>query len=90
MPELEAVSAQFVGGQVNVEVGDDVPAAQVVEHAGKIKGLLPIAEALVRQVEAPADSPLHLASAVEFVLEALHVHDKLSKFTFRERTYYRK
>ncbi len=90
MPQLDSLSTQFVGGKVTVEVGDDVAAETVVEHARQVKGLLPAAEGLVRQAEGPKDSPLHLASAVEFVLEALHVHDKLSKFTFRERTYYRK
>lgn len=87
--ELEGVVAQFAGGKVNIEVGDDVPADAVLEHARAIKGLLPAAEVVCRQAGG-GESPLHLAGAVEFVLEALHVHDKLSKYTFRERTYYRK
>ncbi len=33
---------------------------------------------------------LLLASAIEFVLEALHVNNKLSKFSFHERTYYKR
>ncbi len=32
---------------------------------------------------------LHLATAVGFVLGALHVNDKLSKYTLRDRTFYR-
>ncbi len=86
---LEGVVAQFAGGKVNLEVGDDVPAEAVVEHAQAIKGLVPAAGAVRKQAGGP-DSPLHLASAIELVLEALHVHDKLSKYTFRDRTYYRK
>ena len=88
--ELEAITEQFLGGKTVIEVGDDVPAAEVVEHARNIKGLIPLAEGLCRQVEEDKTSPGHLASAVEFVLEALHVNDKLSKYTFRERTYYKK
>ena len=87
--DMEGVVAQFLGGKANVEVGDDVPAAEVVESTRRIKGLLPMAESLCKQVEAPAESALHLASAVEFVLEGLHVHDKLSKYTFNERVYYK-
>jgi len=87
--DLEGLVAQFAGGKVNVEVGDDVPASAVLAGARKLKGLLPAAEGLCKQVRLAADSPLHLASAVEFVLEGLHVHDKLSKYTFQERVFYK-
>jgi magnesium chelatase subunit I len=87
--DLEGVVAQFVGGKVNIEVGDDVPASNVVEHTKSIRGLHDFARGVCRQVEASADDPLHLASAIEFILEALHVNDKLSKYTFRERTFYK-
>jgi len=99
--DLEGVIARFAGGQVNIEVGDDVPAAEVIEHARKIKGLLEAAAAVARHgtqglgprsrggAPPDGDDPLHMASAVEFVLEALHVNDKLSKYAFRERTFYK-
>jgi magnesium chelatase subunit I len=86
---LESVVAQFAGGKVNIEVGDDVPADKVLQNARGSAGLLEAAEAVARRAEAPAGSKLHLAGAVEFVLEALHVSDKLSKYTFRERTFYK-
>ncbi len=94
--DLESVVAQFLGGKVQIEVGDDVPAADVVENAGRIEGLLAAAESVQRQAtdgragDPPVREALHLAGAVEFVLEALHVHDKLSKFTFKERTFYKR
>jgi magnesium chelatase subunit I len=109
---LEEIIARFAG-KTNIEVGDDVPAGAVCQHAQAIRGLLPAAEAVVaagvaagragaavpEPPERPGASParpapdtaaLHLAAAVEFVLEALHVHDKLSKYTFRERTFYKR
>jgi len=135
LAELEGVVAQFVGGKVNVEVGDDVPAAEVLKNTASIKGLHDFARGVVkgsvdvssasggtgvspvsagapprryegtkgerskarREGEAPAEphaqhgdsSGLRLAAAIELVLEALHVHDKLSKYTFRERTFYK-
>ncbi|TWT43993.1 hypothetical protein RAS1_03970 [Phycisphaerae bacterium RAS1] len=88
MSDLEGTIAQFAGGKVNIEVGDDVPSAQVVEHARRIKGLIPAAESLNKQAECETDEA-HLASAAEFVLEGLHVNDKLSKYTFKERTFYK-
>jgi magnesium chelatase subunit I len=94
----EPIVAAFLGGKVNVEVGDDLPAEQVLRNAASIRGLLPLAEAVVQAGErdggvepAPSEhQTLHLASAVEFVLEALHVNNKLSKHSFQERVFYRK
>lgn len=97
--QTQQIVNSFLGGKTNIEVGDDVPAVEVVTGARKIKGLLEAAEGVCRQAdvgEAPRATSgstcreLHLASAVEFVLEALHVNDKLSKYTFRERTFYKK
>jgi magnesium chelatase subunit I len=97
--QTQRIVNSFLGGKTNIEVGDDVAAGEVVAGARKIKGLLEAAEAVCRQADAdePAGASavgerheLHLASAVEFVLEALHVNNKLSKYTFRERTFYKK
>lgn len=101
--DCESLVAQFAGGKVNIEVGDDVPAAQVVAGARSIKGLVALAETALRQLEtaksqqassglrtdASTRAELMLASAIEFVLEGLHVHNKLSKYTLRERTFYK-
>ncbi len=94
MSDLEPVVAAFAGGKTNVEVGDDVPAAEVLRNTEALGPLHDLARGVCRQAdsqggEATADDPQHLASAVEFILEALHVSDKLSKYLFRERTYYR-
>jgi hypothetical protein len=77
-------------------VGDDVAAERVVENAAAIKGLTDVAAGVLKVADSHADgavssgSTLHLASAIEFVLEALHVNDKLSKYAFRERTFYKR
>ncbi|MGE0480336.1 MAG: sigma 54-interacting transcriptional regulator [Phycisphaerae bacterium] len=88
-PDTESVVAQFTGGKVNIEVGDDLPAAEVVAHAEKVRGLIAVAQGVLKGCEERVDSPLLLASAVEFVLEALHVRNKLSKYALRERTFYK-
>ena len=89
MHDLEGVVAQFAGGKVNIEVGDDVPAERVVESARRLDGLLPAAEAIARRAECPSGSAFHLASAIEFVLEGLHVNNRLTKYSLRERTFYK-
>lgn len=134
--ELEGVVAQFAGGKVNVEVGDDVAAEDVLRNTAPIQGLHAAATALMKASGAFAFTPdgaaaddagassggtdradkgrrsaarlqpavqttrlsgdrlehasLHLAAAIEFVLEALHVHNKLSKLTMRQRTFYKR
>ena len=88
--DLEAVTTQFLGGKTSIEAGDDLPAAQIVENAGRIKGLLPVAEEVCRRAECPVGSAGHLAVAVELVLEALHVNNKLSKVALRSRTFYKR
>jgi magnesium chelatase subunit I len=90
LDKLTPLVEKFAGGKVNVEVGDEVAAADAVANTARIAGLHDAAKALCRTCELPADDPLHLAGAVEFVLEALHVHDKLSKYVYRERTFYKK
>jgi hypothetical protein len=61
----------------------------VVDTANRIPALKKAAEDLCRSIEVPADDVHQLASAVEFVLEGLHVNDRLSKYRFRERTFYK-
>ncbi len=88
--DLEGLTTQFAGGKTAIEVGDDVPAAEVVRNAEALKGLMGVARAVLKQIDAPADHAGYTASAIEFVLEGLHVHDKLSKYSMRERTVYKK
>lgn len=88
--DLEDVIAGFLGGKMNVEVGDDMPAAEVIDNTRRVRGLHRSAASVCRQTEADPGNPLHLASAIEFVLEALHVNDRLSKYAFHERTFYKR
>lgn len=89
LDDLEVIVAQFAGGKVNIEVGDDVPAADVLKNTAQLKGLHEFACGVCKQVQTSGDSDLHLAAAIEFILDALHVRDKLSKYVFHERTFYK-
>jgi magnesium chelatase subunit I len=58
----------------NVEVSDRMPAAEVLSGLDEIAGLR---EAAVRL--AGGDSPARIASAIEFILEGLHLSNRLNR-----------
>lgn len=57
-----------------VEVGPMMPAADYLDGLDEIPGLRDAAAGL-----AGGDSPARLASAIEFILEGLHLHNRLNK-----------
>jgi magnesium chelatase subunit I len=70
--ELEELVKGFEGG-LRIEASDSMPVAGDVRHLGHVKGL----EAAVSRLG--ASQPAVIASAVEFVLEGLHLSRKLNK-----------
>ena len=71
-PELEPVVTAFQG-TVAVQVADDMPSREYVRQAGDVPALRAVAQKL------GATDPATLASAVEFILEGLHLSKKLNK-----------
>jgi magnesium chelatase subunit I len=88
--DLEPVVQQFQGAKVNAEVGDDVKADAIVGSARRLNGLLEAAREVCRKAEMPPDEPSALASGVEFVLEALYVNNRLSKYAYQGSTFYKR
>ena len=86
---LETVVQQFADGNTHVEVGDDVASQDLADAMEKIEGLKPAAERVCRALERPADAA-NLASAAEFVLESLYVGNRLTKYAYHGRTYYKR
>jgi magnesium chelatase subunit I len=70
---LKKVIEYFEGGG-GVEVSDSMPAAEYLEG---IRGIPGLREAIVAL--GPFESPALMAAASEFILEGLHVHQKLNK-----------
>ena len=87
---LEPIIQQFQAGKVNVEIGDDLRADQIVKSAGAIRDLLKTAKKLCTDAGLSADDPAAQASAAEFILEALYVNDRLSKYIYRGSTFYKR
>jgi magnesium chelatase subunit I len=80
--ELRPVVDHFETGQ-SIEIGDDLPARVVLERIGKVPGLRKRADELAASSIANLTErdarDIACSSAAEFILEGLHVHNKLNK-----------
>jgi magnesium chelatase subunit I len=82
-PELESVVKVFEG-TLAIQVADDMPSGEYVRQVGELPPLRTLAQKL------GATEPATLASAVEFVLEGLHLSKKLNKDTQAGAARYRR
>jgi magnesium chelatase subunit I len=82
-PELESVVKVFEG-TLAIQVADDMPTADYVRQVAELPPLRTLAQKL------GATEPATLASAVEFVLEGLHLTKKLNKDTHAGAARYRR
>jgi len=73
LEELSGVVAAFHEGW-GVEVSDEMPSSGYLQGMDNIKGLRPAVAKLV-----PEGTPGQVASAIEFILEGLHLNNKLNK-----------
>jgi magnesium chelatase subunit I len=80
--EFRPMVDYFESGQ-SVEIGDMLPAKAVLERIAKVPGLRKRAEevsgALLPELKDREAREAATASAAEFILEGLHVHNKLNK-----------
>ena len=76
--EHEAIAEQFEHG-LKLTVGDDVSAEDQLASMKHVKGLEKAAVELARRLDVDPKDPQMLASVGEFLLEALYVHNRLSK-----------
>jgi magnesium chelatase subunit I len=81
--QLEGIVKQF-GNGFSIEVSDALTSKSYVKSLKEIDGLV----AAVKQVNA-SETPEIVASAVEFILEGLHLNKRLNKATVNGRTVYR-
>jgi magnesium chelatase subunit I len=80
---LDAVVEAFADGW-KVEVGDQLPSPEYAEGLDNIGGLRQAIEKL-----GEAESPARIASAVEFILEGMHLSNLLNKEVEGRRVLYR-
>jgi magnesium chelatase subunit I len=78
----------------SVELGDTLPARAVLDRVEKVPGLRKRADELARSflpdLADPAAREAATASAAEFILEGLHVHNKLNKTVKNGATAYKR
>ena len=79
--DVEDLAALFNNG-LSVEVGEALPSPAYQEIVAKIDGLGEVVGTLAGESEAAR------AAAIEFVLEGLHLHKRLNKYTVDGRASY--
>ena len=82
--EFEQLVAGFERG-LNVMVGDDLPSMEYVNQLSKVGGLSKAVDKLNGR-----GSPASIASAVEFILEGLHLNRRLNKDEVNGKVRYRR
>lgn len=80
-----AVVGWFEAGN-KIEIADDLPFNQYRDELGKVKGLR---EVTIKHLPEAKDDPYELASAMEFVLDALHQFSKIAKDEVESTTVYK-
>jgi magnesium chelatase subunit I len=88
LSEIEPIAEYFHDGDA-IQMGDETSSEEYPKLFKKLKGLGKSAEKLLKQTDSGKEPPF-LASAAEFVLEALYVNNLLSKYAFRKRTFYKR
>ena len=88
--ELDEIVSAFEGGLV-METGDGIPSREYVQWMREIPGLDDAVRRLgaLNDVRAPAEAPV-VASAVEFLLEGLHLQRRINKERTGSGTTYRR
>ena len=82
--DLEELTAQFSGG-FSVGVSDMMPARSYMSNVKEMMGLTKVIKAVTE-----SERPEEIASAVEFVLEGLHLNKRLNKSMLNGKTVYRR
>ena len=82
--EFDQLVAGFDRG-LNVQVGDDLPSMEYVTQLSKVGGLSKAVDKLNGR-----GSPANIASAVEFILEGLHLNRRLNKDEVNGKVRYRR
>ena len=88
--ELEGVIDAFTDKTTVIEIGDEVPTADLAASIEKIPPLKKAAVKLCAAAEQPFEDSAYLVAAAEFILEALYVGNRLSKYAYHGRTYFKR
>jgi len=90
LSDFETVIEAFSDKNVSVEIGDDVSTIELLAAMAKVPGLKKVAVAFCDSIDEPHNSEARLAAAAEFILEALYVSNRLSKYAYHGRTFFKR
>jgi magnesium chelatase subunit I len=85
----ETIVEQFKGN-LTFPAGDDLPADEFVANMKLIKGLPQAAAHLAKEMELDGGDTATLAAIGEFLLEGLYVHNRLSKYNSKGKTFFKR
>jgi magnesium chelatase subunit I len=88
--ELEPVIDAFSQARTNIEFGDDLSTSELAAAIEKLPALKKAAAKFCVKVDRPFEDPADLVAAAEFILEGLHVSNRLSKYTYRGKTVFKR
>jgi hypothetical protein len=77
-------------GNLTFPAGDELSGEEFVANMKAVPGLAKAAAKLGKELDLVVDEPLHLAAAGEFLLEALYVNDRLSKFNQKGKSFFKR
>ena len=87
---MEEVVDAFSERVRTVEIGDEVSTKQLAASVEKIPPLKQAAVKLCANAQQPTDDPAYLAAAAELLLDALYVNNRLSKYAFHGKTFFKR
>ncbi|CAN5417018.1 magnesium chelatase [soil metagenome] len=87
--DFDAVTEQFKGN-LTFPTGDELSATEFVANMKAIKSLPAAAIKLARELGIDSEDPAVVASVGEFLLEGLYVNDRLSKYSSKGKSFFRK
>lgn len=88
--DLEPVVAAFADKSFSLEAGDDLSTADLVANVNRVPALKSAATRLCDALGTPSNVIAHQVAAAEFVLEALYVSNRLSKYAYQRKTIFKR
>ncbi|HEX8914820.1 MAG TPA: sigma 54-interacting transcriptional regulator [Humisphaera sp.] len=87
--DYETISEQFKGN-LTFPAGDDLSADEFVANMKAVKSLAPSAATLAKEMQLDGGDAATLAAVGEFLLEGLYVNNRLSKYSGKGKTFFKK
>src|SRR4051794_33178359 len=87
--DYDAIIEQFKGN-LTFPAGDDLSADEFNANMKAVKGLPQAAARLAKEMQLDGGDAATLASAGEFLLEAMYVNNRLSKYNGKGKTFFKK